>query len=223
MSENKKKLTKEELRKRERIHAVHYMAVIHGDEGTKPISNEQYVKVEGHLIGEKDAEYMRINLYERLAPANEEKHSAYLDRMRQWDSNKFQRALSKCKERTIRVGNSLSNAMVGDIEAFLSEYNGYPCRLIKVYENKGYDGYYYTELVWVKETAIQKPAKKESIAKHPIIEQADDTENKYNCGAYDEGYCYSFARPLTDAENQRCEYTCCCYNPTDEEDEKKGE
>ena len=37
-------------------------------------------------------------------------------------------------------------------------------------------------------------------------------ENKYNCGAYDSGYCYCLARPLTDEEDDLCEDYCCAYN-----------
>lgn len=35
-------------------------------------------------------------------------------------------------------------------------------------------------------------------------------ENKFNCDAYDNGYCYVLARPLTDEEDDTCDY-CCCY------------
>lgn len=35
-------------------------------------------------------------------------------------------------------------------------------------------------------------------------------KNKYNCDAYDSGYCYWLGRPLTDEEDDMCEY-CCCY------------
>lgn len=36
------------------------------------------------------------------------------------------------------------------------------------------------------------------------------TENKFDCDAYDSGYCYVLARPLTDEEDDMCDY-CCCY------------
>lgn len=34
-------------------------------------------------------------------------------------------------------------------------------------------------------------------------------EDKYNCDAYDSGYCYRLGRPLTDEEDDMCEYCCC--------------
>ena len=35
-------------------------------------------------------------------------------------------------------------------------------------------------------------------------------ENKYNCDAYDSGYCYCLGRPLTDEEDWICEDTGIC-------------
>lgn len=35
------------------------------------------------------------------------------------------------------------------------------------------------------------------------------SENKYNCDAYDSGYCYRLGRPLTDEEDDICEDYCC--------------
>lgn len=40
-------------------------------------------------------------------------------------------------------------------------------------------------------------------------------ENKYNCGAYDSGYCYSLGRCLTDKEDGICDDYCCCYIEND--------
>ena len=37
-------------------------------------------------------------------------------------------------------------------------------------------------------------------------------ENKNNCGSYDSGYCYCLGRPLTDEEDERCEFECCAYD-----------
>lgn len=37
-------------------------------------------------------------------------------------------------------------------------------------------------------------------------------ENKYNCDAYDSGYCYRMARCLSDEEDDKCEYCCCERN-----------
>ena len=34
-------------------------------------------------------------------------------------------------------------------------------------------------------------------------------ENKYNCDAYDSGYCYCLGRVLTDEEFDICEDRCC--------------
>lgn len=36
--------------------------------------------------------------------------------------------------------------------------------------------------------------------------------NKNNCDAYDSGYCYLLGRPLSDEEDDICEYSC-CYGP----------
>lgn len=35
-------------------------------------------------------------------------------------------------------------------------------------------------------------------------------ENKYNCDAYDDGYCYRLGRPLSDNEDDKCEDCCIC-------------
>lgn len=45
-------------------------------------------------------------------------------------------------------------------------------------------------------------------------------ENKYNCDAYDSGYCYCLGRPLTDEEDNRCEDECCVY---DEEENRRND
>lgn len=37
-------------------------------------------------------------------------------------------------------------------------------------------------------------------------------ENKYNCDAYDNGYCYCLGRVLTDEEDDMCEDYCCVYD-----------
>ena len=42
-------------------------------------------------------------------------------------------------------------------------------------------------------------------------------EDKYSCNAYDSGYCYLFGRPLTDREDEMCEYTCCCLDEVQSE------
>ena len=43
------------------------------------------------------------------------------------------------------------------------------------------------------------------------------TEDKYNCGCYDSGYCYSLGRPLTDEEDNICEYNCYIIESNEEE------
>lgn len=35
-------------------------------------------------------------------------------------------------------------------------------------------------------------------------------ENKYNCDAYDDGYCYRLGKPLSDEEDDKCEDCCIC-------------
>lgn len=144
------KSTSKKKRRNKRICAMRYAAFVYEDNKPKLLTTEKYVKVEGHLISESDAEHMRLTLYEEFLNPNQTKHSTYIDRMSQWDANKFRKAISKCKQSKISVGDSIANATIGDVEDFLTEYNGYPCRLVKVCENKGYDGYYYTELVWVE-------------------------------------------------------------------------
>lgn len=41
------------------------------------------------------------------------------------------------------------------------------------------------------------------------------TTNKYNCDAYDSGYCYCLARPLSVEEEDYCEDKCAAYDKTD--------
>lgn len=75
--------------------------------------------------------------------------TAYLDRMKSWDVEKFNKASKaiKCNPGSFYrvIGKS-----VKDIEKFLYIYNGYRCTLIEVYESVGYDGYHYTCLKWIK-------------------------------------------------------------------------
>lgn len=46
-------------------------------------------------------------------------------------------------------------------------------------------------------------------------------ENKYNCDAYDSGYCYCLDRPLTDEEDDSCEDFCCAAESSDIDNELK--
>ena len=39
----------------------------------------------------------------------------------------------------------------------------------------------------------------------------DQEENMYNCGSFDNGYCYSLGRCLTEKELHVCNYSCYCY------------
>lgn len=43
------------------------------------------------------------------------------------------------------------------------------------------------------------------------------TVNKYNCDAYDSGYCYCLARPLTVEEEDDCEDKCIRYDKSDDD------
>lgn len=47
-------------------------------------------------------------------------------------------------------------------------------------------------------------------------------ENKFNCDAYDSGYCYVLTRPLTDEEDDMCDY-CCCYRIIKLNEKNSGE
>lgn len=72
---------------------------------------------------------------------------AYLDRMRGWKPDEYKRASEAIGKNSLyrAAGESIEN-----IEKFLTEYNGYPCKLLEVSENLGYDGYHYTYLMWKK-------------------------------------------------------------------------
>ena len=91
-----------------------------------------------------------INMNDNDENSDESKiETAYLDRMKSWNDEKFNEASKaiKCNPGSLYrvVGKSVKY-----IEKFLYIYNGYRCTLIEVYESIGYDGYYYTCLKWIK-------------------------------------------------------------------------
>ena len=92
--------------------------------------------------------------------------SAYIDRMRQWDSEKFEKA---CQE-AFHTDNiyRVIGYTPAQVENFISIYNGYKCILAEINEeyNPG-NGYHYTCLTWVKgdnETNEAKTEHKNKIA-----------------------------------------------------------
>lgn len=48
-------------------------------------------------------------------------------------------------------------------------------------------------------------------------------EDKYTCGSYDSGYCYQLGRPLTDKEDDACEYYCCIMSDNENSAEQEEE
>lgn len=104
-----------------------------------------------YLEPPKGSPYATVRLYrcndESQFADKEVIEDAYLDRMRGWKPEEYKKA-------SVAIGkNSLYRAAgesIENIEKFLTEYNGYPCKLLEVSENLGYDGYHYTYLMWKK-------------------------------------------------------------------------
>lgn len=143
--------TLEERRSQTRICMRKYRSfTINPETKQRERTNEVYVYVNGELVPVEESYYLEKDLYvDKNVPESIEKDGAYIDRMKQWDSIKFNECNAKL-EFHISSGGTIQGNTVGNIEKFLSLYNGYPCRLTLVKENKGYNGYYYTYLQWIK-------------------------------------------------------------------------
>ena len=71
--------------------------------------------------------------------------TVYLDRLRQWDSDRYAKASKAIGETNLYRACGKS---VTDIEKFLSTYYDKPCKLLSAGENLGYAGYHYTYLTF---------------------------------------------------------------------------
>lgn len=103
-----------------------------------------------HPISEPDngTPYGNVLLYKCKNVSDfKETEDAYLDRMKGWKPEEYQKA-SKL------IGNMplyrVNGKTVEEVEKFLTAYNGYQCKLLEASENLGYDGYHYTYLRWAK-------------------------------------------------------------------------
>lgn len=97
---------------------------------------------------EEQSIYDQVILYkERYTFDKEKMCSAYLDRMRDWEPEKYEEASKAIGHHNLYRVNGL---ILKDVDKFLTIYNGYPCRLLEAAENLGYNGYHYTMLVWEK-------------------------------------------------------------------------
>lgn len=148
----------EEKRLKTRI-ALHKYQSVNIDNITdkRAAKNELFVRIKDKLVPYNEAHYMSKELYrDNNIPKNIKRHEAYIDRMKQWDSVKFNECNAKLKTGRISSGCSICGQTIETIEQFLSMYNGYPCRLIAVSENTGYNGYDYTYLQWVDVNDIKE-------------------------------------------------------------------
>ena len=119
-------------------------------------SGGPYVDVNGELIELSEATYLTKTIYKDYRISRDiDRQSAYIDRMYQWDSKKFNECNAKL-ENKIANGRTVQGLKVKDIELFLTLYNRYPCKLSMITENTGYDGYDYTCLEWVKVSNLEK-------------------------------------------------------------------
>ena len=71
--------------------------------------------------------------------------TVYLDRLRQWDNEKYGKASKAIDTNYLYRANGRT---VEEIEKFLSVYMDKPCKLLSAGENLGYDGYHYTYLTY---------------------------------------------------------------------------
>lgn len=143
---------KEEQRLNIRIHLQKYQEYSINPKTKKPKEDDRiYCKVDGKLVLISEATYMEKELYVDFEiPKNIERHGGYIDRMYQWDSKKFNKSNAKLEHKIVS-GNTIQGRTIKDIELFLTNYNGYPCRVTKIVESTGYNGYAYTYLQWINE------------------------------------------------------------------------
>lgn len=71
--------------------------------------------------------------------------TAYLDRLREWNSEKYGKASKAIGTNNLYRANGKT---IKEIETFLSVYMDKPCKLLSAGENLGYDGYHYTYLTY---------------------------------------------------------------------------
>lgn len=93
--------------------------------------------------------YAEVKLYESKIDTKslpqDKVDTVYLDRLRQWDSEKYSKASKAIGSDNLYRANGKS---VKEIEKFLSVYMNKPCKLLSAGENLGYDGYHYTYLTY---------------------------------------------------------------------------
>lgn len=96
-----------------------------------------------------ESPYAEVKLYESGINTNDLPHNkidtVYLDRLRQWDSEKYGKASKAIGTNNLYRANGKT---VEEIEKFLSVYMDKPCKLLSAGENLGYDGYHYTYLTY---------------------------------------------------------------------------
>lgn len=93
--------------------------------------------------------YAEVKLYDSGINTKDLPHdkvdTVYLDRLREWDSEKYSKASQAIGTNNLYRANGKT---VKEIETFLSIYMGKPCKLLSAGENLGYNGYYYTYLTY---------------------------------------------------------------------------
>lgn len=93
--------------------------------------------------------YAEVKLYESGINTKDLPHdkvdTVYLDRLREWDSEKYGKASQAIGTNNLNRANGKT---IKEIETFLSVYMGKPCKLLSAGENLGYNGYYYTYLTY---------------------------------------------------------------------------
>ena len=98
---------------------------------------------------DNNSPYGNVLLFKASKQNYSDVEDAYLDRMKGWNPDSYQKA-------SMAIGNTVlyraNGKTVKDIEKFLTIYNGYDCKLLEASENLGYDGYHYTYLKWAKLT-----------------------------------------------------------------------
>lgn len=147
----------EERRLNTRIHMQKYqLSKFDPDTQKFERSSGPYVDIDGDLVKVSEATYLTKTIYkDHKISGTIDRQGAYVDRMHQWDSKKFNECNAKL-ENKIANGRTVQGLKIKDIELFLTLYNGYPCRLTLIKENTGYNGYDYTYLQWIKVSDLEK-------------------------------------------------------------------
>lgn len=96
-----------------------------------------------------ESPYAEVKLYESGIDTKDlprdKVDTVYLDRLRQWDSEKYGKASKAIDTNNLYRANGRT---VEEIEKFLSVYMDKTCKLLSAGENLGYDGYHYTYLTY---------------------------------------------------------------------------